>query len=97
LLKELKEYYEYYLTLHQNKWNRRLHALGQVCTIVFVMWCLNNSLLFLLLAPFVVYPFAWTGHIVFEKNKPAAWSKPLFAKLCDWIMLKDMIIGRLER
>ncbi len=97
MLKELKEYYEYYLTLHQNKWNRRLHALGQVCTIVFVMWCLNNSLLFLLLAPFVVYPFAWTGHIVFEKNKPAAWSKPLFAKLCDWIMLKDMIIGRLER
>tara|TARA_B100000686_G_C16696875_1_gene921066 strand:- start:733 stop:1026 length:294 start_codon:yes stop_codon:yes gene_type:complete len=97
LLKELKEYYEYYLTLHQNKWNRRLHALGQVCTIVFVMWCLNNSLLFLLLAPFVVYPFAWTGHIVFEKNKPAAWSKPLFAKLCDWIMLKDMITGRLER
>lgn len=97
MLKELKEYYEYYLTLHQNKWNRRLHALGQVCTIVFVMWCLNNSLLFLLLAPFVVYPFAWTGHIVFEKNKPAAWSKPLFAKLCDWIMLKDMITGRLER
>jgi hypothetical protein len=97
LLKNLNEYYQYYLTLHQNRWNRRLHALGQICTIVFVMWCLNNSLLFLLLAPFVVYPFAWTGHIVFEKNKPAAWSKPLFAKLCDWIMLKDMITGRLER
>lgn len=97
MLKELKEYYEYYLTLHQNKWNRRLHALGQVCTIVFVMWCLNNSLLFLLLAPFVVYPFAWTGHLVFEKNKPAAWSRPFIAKLCDWIMLKDIITGRLKR
>ena len=96
-MNELKEYYQYYLTLHQNRWNRRLHAVGQVCTILFVAWCLNNSLLLLALAPFVVYPFAWTGHLVFEKNKPAAWSRPLFAKLCDWIMLKDMIMGRLEK
>ena len=97
MLKDFNKYYQYYLTLHQNKWNRRLHALGQICTILFVVWCLNNSLLLLVLTPFVVYPFAWTGHLVFEKNTPAAWSRPIVAKLCDWIMLKDMIVGRFER
>ena len=34
---EFKKYYEYYLTLHQNKWNRRLHALGQLTTLLFVI------------------------------------------------------------
>tara|TARA_R100000458_G_scaffold16672_1_gene14347 strand:- start:46 stop:345 length:300 start_codon:yes stop_codon:yes gene_type:complete len=94
---EFKEYYEYYLTLHQNKWCRRLHALGQITTISFVVFCLFNSFFLALLAtPFIVYPFAWSGHFFFEKNKPAAWSKPLWAKACDWVMLKDMITGKVK-
>ncbi len=96
--KTFKEYYKYYLTLHQNKINRRLHVLGQVTTLSVIYYSLfMGSPFFLLLAPFVVYPFAWTGHLYFEKNKPAAWSKPLWAKACDWLMLRDWILGRLER
>jgi hypothetical protein len=92
-----KEYYEYYLTLHQNKWNRRLHVIGQLATIGFVVGCVTTKMwLLLLLTPFVVYPFAWTGHIYFEKNKPAAFSRPLWAKACDWVMLKDILLGRLK-
>tara|TARA_R100000008_G_C3567133_1_gene159794 strand:- start:1046 stop:1336 length:291 start_codon:yes stop_codon:yes gene_type:complete len=92
-----KEYYQYYLTLHQNKWNRRLHVLGQLATVMFIVLCVSKSAwLFLVLAPFVVYPFAWSGHMFFEKNKPAAWSKPLWAKLCDWVMLKDILIRRIK-
>ena len=91
------EYYKQYLTLHQNIWNRRLHAIGQLLTILFVSLVVYNSLwLALLLSPFIVYPFAWVGHFVFEKNKPAAFSNPLWAKACDWVMLKDMIIGRIK-
>ena len=92
-----KEYYEHYLSLHQNKWTRRLHVCGQLFTIMFIagvlyykMWAL------LLLAPFVIYPFAWFAHFFFEKNKPAAWSNPLWAKACDWVMLRDILIGKLE-
>jgi hypothetical protein len=93
----LKKYYEYYLTLHQNKWCRRLHAMGQLATLYFVYFSVTNQFwLLLLLTPFVVYPFAWSGHFFFEKNKPAAFSNPLWAKACDWLMLKDMIIGRIE-
>ena len=97
--KELRfsEYYDYYLTLHRNKWTRRLHILGQIFTVAYAAVCISNSSWWLLLfTPLVVYPFAWSGHYFFEKNKPAAFSKPLWAKACDWIMLKDVITGRIK-
>ena len=92
-----KEYYQYYLTLHQNKICRRMHVIGQIFTIIFISYVIYNSYWLLIpLIPFIVYPFAWSGHFFFEKNKPAAFSKPLWAKACDWIMLKDIITGKLE-
>jgi hypothetical protein len=93
-----KKYYKYYLSLHQNKACRRLHVLGQLTTLTFLVFVLKLKIWpLLLLVPFIVYPFAWSGHFFFEKNKPAAFSKPLWAKACDWIMLKDWILGRIER
>ena len=93
-----KQYYKHYLTLHQNKWCRRLHVLGQVATLCFLLVVLKlKTWPLLILAPFVVYPFAWSGHFFFEKNKPAAFSNPAWAKACDWIMFKDWILGRVER
>lgn len=92
-----KEYYQYYLTLHQNKTCRRLHILGQLATIAYAVFVFYNWYWYLIpLIPFVVYPFAWSGHFFFEKNKPAAFSKPLWAKACDWVMLKDVLTGKLE-
>ena len=92
-----KEYYKFYLSLHQNKTCRRLHALGQIFTIIFASYVIYNLYWILMpLIPFVIYPFAWSGHFFFEKNKPAAFSKPLWAKACDWIMLKDIITGKVE-
>lgn len=91
-----KEYYNYYLTLHQNKWCRRLHIIGQFATIGYIAAVVSSGLwAALLLTPFVVYPFAWTGHFVFEKNTPAAFTRPLWAKACDWVMLKDVLTGKL--
>lgn len=91
-----KEYYEHYITLHQNKWCRRLHVAGQLTTVLFVVLCISwKTWSLLILTPFIVYPFAWTGHFVFEKNKPAAFRKPLWAKACDWIMLKDILFGKI--
>ena len=92
-----KEYYEHYLTLHKNKTCRRLHILGQLATLATIFFVLYTKMWLLLLAvPFVVYPFAWAGHFFFEKNKPAAFSRPLWAKACDWVMLKDVLLGKIE-
>jgi hypothetical protein len=91
------EYYRHYLSLHQNKWCRRLHVLGQLCTISYVVaMFVMGTYWWLLLSPFVIYPFAWSGHFFFEKNKPAAFSRPLWAKACDWVMLKDIVTGKVK-
>ena len=92
-----EEYYEYYLTLHKNKTCRRLHILGQLATLATIFFVLYTKMWLLLLAvPFVVYPFAWAGHFFFEKNKPAAFSHPVWAKACDWVMFKDVLLGKIE-
>jgi len=98
-----KEYYVMYLTLHQNKWNRRLHILGQFTTIAYLFLCIYlvfwKSVFFFpmfIVLPFVVYPFAWSGHFFIEKNKPAAFKNPLWAKASDWVMLKDIITGKIK-
>ena len=87
-----KQYYDYYLTLHSNPVNRMLHVVGNILTLVYVFSCIYFSNFFLLIfAPAIIYPFAWSGHLFFEKNKPAAWSKPIWAKVCDWVMIWNMI------
>jgi len=50
----------------------------------------------LIFTPFIIYPFAWSGHFFFEKNKPAAFSNPLWAKACDWLMMRDILLNNLE-
>jgi len=95
--KTFTDYYQYYLTLHQNKVNRWLHVVGQATTLT-VLWYIITIQTWILLpiVPFVIYPFAWIGHLYFEKNTPAAWSHPLWAKACDWVMLKDILTGKLK-
>tara|TARA_B100001564_G_C20384348_1_gene553755 strand:- start:363 stop:557 length:195 start_codon:yes stop_codon:yes gene_type:complete len=54
----------------------------------------NSYWYLIIIVPFVIYPFAWSGHYFFEKNKPAAFNEPIKAKISDWIMFKDIILGR---
>ena len=94
-----REYYKQYLSLHQNKTCRRLHVLGQIMTLAFLFTVIYNGGWWLLLLPltlFIVYPFAWTGHFYFEKNKPAAFKNPLWAKASDWLMLFDILRGKIS-
>lgn len=95
--KSFSEYYKYYLTLHKNNWCRRFHVFGQIATLASLYLIISNKIWpLLVLVPFVVYPFAWFGHFYFEKNEPAAWSNPLWAKACDWIMFRDILFGRIK-
>lgn len=101
---EIKEYYKFYLSLHKNPWNRRLHFFGQLFTAFYILMCLYHALYWLLIFfPFVIYPFAWTGHFLFEKNSPLAWGgirdrgvTTIKAKICDIIMFKDIITGKIR-
>ncbi len=92
---KLNRYYnEVYLPLHTNKWNRLLHFIGTTLTFVLaITGLLTLNWLLILLAPFIIYPFAWVGHLLLEKNRPAAWTNPVYARLSDWLMCIDMIRG----
>ena len=91
----ISKYYKYYLTLHEHPKCKLLHFIGQVVTLLFMATILYNSYWYLIIiVQFVIYPFAWSGHYFFEKNKPAAFNEPIKAKISDWIMFKDIILGR---
>ena len=41
------------------------------------------------------YAFAWIGHAVFEKNKPATFKHPFYSFVGDWAMYRDIWLGRI--
>jgi hypothetical protein len=93
---DFNDYYQFYLSKHQNKNCRRMHLLGQIMTLAFIVFVFTSlSWWWLLLAPFVVYPFAVAGHL-FEGKFPAFFStNPLKAKLADIKMIYEMLTGKL--
>ena len=93
----LNNYYKHYLSLHTNPKCRLLHFLGQIMTLLYLGYViLKQYWLLISLAPLVVYPFAWSGHYYFEKNTPAAFNNPFYAKISDWIMFKDILLGKIS-
>jgi len=93
----MKDYYKKYLKLHKNTNCIRLHFIGQCITIILTILILRYRILYLIpIIPFIIYPFAWTGHYLFEKNEPAAFHDPLKAKLADWMMFWDILRGKIN-
>lgn len=91
----LATFYPYYLSQHQNGACRALHLIGTtLVTLVFWFGVLTSNLSIWLALPVLGYGPAWLGHYVFEKNKPATFGHPGMSLICDWIMAKDMLIGR---
>lgn len=52
--------------------------------------------LLLMLVPIIGYGFAWVGHYFFEKNKPATFKYPVYSLICDWLMFKDTLTGKIK-
>ncbi|RUO34271.1 Mpo1-like protein [Aliidiomarina sanyensis] len=94
--KSFKEFYPYYLQEHKNRTSRRLHVIGSLLVIAILLYALiSGAYLWLLAIPVVGYGFAWVGHFFFEKNKPATFKHPLYSLMGDWVMLKDVMTGRI--
>ncbi len=94
--KSFNEFYPYYLTEHQNLISRRLHVIGTSLTIIlFITIIVNQSWRLLILLPICGYGFAWVGHFFFEKNKPATFTYPRWSLLGDFVMLKDVLTGKI--
>jgi hypothetical protein len=49
----------------------------------------------LVAAPLCGYGFAWIGHLVFEKNRPATFRHPLYSLMGDWVMFWQILTGKI--
>ncbi|HLA31251.1 MAG TPA: Mpo1-like protein [Pseudomonas sp.] len=91
------EFYPYYLQEHSNPVCRRLHYVGSLLVLGILAYALGTQQwLWLLAMPVAGYGFAWVGHFVFEKNRPATFQYPLYSFMGDWVMLKDAFTGRIK-
>jgi hypothetical protein len=45
--------------------------------------------------PLIGYGFAWVGHFFYEHNKPATFQYPLYSLMADWVMFKDILLGKI--
>lgn len=91
------EFYPYYLAEHSDRNCRRLHFVGSWCVLAVLFWTvLSRNPWWLLAVPIIGYGFAWIGHFVFEKNKPATFKYPAWSLAGDWVMFKDILIGRVK-
>jgi len=91
-----REFYPFYLSEHSDRACRRLHFVGSTLVLlVFIVACLTQHWLLLLLLPLLGYGFAWVGHFFFEKNRPATFSHPLYSFAGDWVMYWQIVTGRI--
>jgi len=91
------EFYPFYLSEHNHRTCRRLHFVGSTLTLVcLAMLVATGKAQYLLYGLLCGYGCAWVGHFVFEKNKPASFQRPLYSFMGDWVMYRDMWLGRVS-
>jgi hypothetical protein len=91
-----REFYPYYLDEHRHRTCRRLHFVGSALVVLILLAAaLTGRWRWLWLLPLAGYGFAWVGHYVFEKNRPATFKHPLYSLLGDWVMFWQMLRGKL--
>jgi hypothetical protein len=91
------EFYPFYLNEHVNATCRRLHFIGSSLIIALIVFsAIQGAWRLLWWIPLIGYGFAWVGHFFFEHNRPATFQYPLFSLLGDWVMFRDILIGRIR-
>lgn len=91
------DFYPFYLSEHRTAGCRRLHFVGTALVIglgatgvMLMKWWL------LAFIPVAGYGFAWLGHFVFERNKPATFAHPWYSLIADFVMFRDILVGRIS-
>jgi hypothetical protein len=91
------EFYPYYLLEHANRTSRRLHVIGTLLAILWAVTALASRRWLLAPAALVLgYGPAWIGHYFFERNRPATFRHPLYSLRGDFVMLGEVLTGRMR-
>jgi hypothetical protein len=91
------DFYPFYLSEHSHPVCRRLHFAGTALVLATLATAaITGNALWLLAAPLVGYGFAWVGHFFFEHNRPATFAHPWYSLAADFVLFRDMLIGRVR-
>ena len=91
-----RDFYPFYLGEHSNRTCRRLHFVGTALVIGTLIYAFASRAFGIVwLVPIFGYGFAWVGHYVFEKNRPATFRHPLYSLIGDFAMFRDMLTGKI--
>ncbi len=91
-----RDFYPFYLGEHRNPVCRGLHYAGSWLVLITLVTLIGTGRWgWWFLLPLFGYGFAWIGHYFFEKNRPATFTHPVYSLLGDWVMFRDILIGRI--
>jgi hypothetical protein len=94
--KSFSEFYPFYLTEHVNKKNRVLHFIGtSILILIFIYALISGQYKLLWLCPLIGYGFAWAGHMIFEKNRPATFKNPFYSLASDFVMWWQLLTRKI--
>lgn len=94
--RNFEEFYPFYLGEHADRTSRRLHVTGTSAAVLQMLAAvLMREPLLLLSALVTGYGFAWVGHYMFEKNRPATFKHPLYSLRGDFRMAREVFSGRI--
>jgi len=95
-IKSFAEFYPLYLKEHSDRTCRRLHFVGSSLSLACVATAIVSGRPGWILGALLCgYGFAWVGHFVFEKNKPASFKRPIYSFMGDWVMYCDIWRGKI--
>ena len=92
-----RQFWPFYVREHTRPITRALHFIGSTLVLAIVAAAVLTGRPWLLLAtPVAGYGFAWFGHFVFEKNKPASFKYPVYSFFADWVMYGKILSGTMR-
>lgn len=94
-LRSFEEFWPFYVAQHLSPINQRLHFAGTTLVGVSVVAGVVLAPHWYALAPIAGYGFAWIGHFLFERNRPATFTYPLWSLRGDFRMYRMMLLGRM--
>lgn len=97
-MKRFRDFWPYYLQEHARPGTRALHYAGTSLVVALAAaapfagrWWMAAAL------PVVGYGFAWAGHMLVERNRPATFRYPLWSLRADFVMWYRFLTRRMAR
>jgi hypothetical protein len=95
--KTLSEFRPFYVGEHRKRLTRRLHFIGTSCIFIWLSAAIiRREPRLLILSVVTPYFYAWIGHFLVEKNRPATFKYPVKSLLSDFKMYGLMCLGKMD-